>query len=105
MTKYTVEITCLASLPADELGGSFDAIADALRELAAAEDADLGMDLATGALDVTLTVKAVDEVEALSWALGSTRTALHAAGHSTPGWEEHFENVRQEVRKQDRELA
>lgn len=69
----------------------FIALADALCDLEASdaglEDADLGASLVNGHATVSMTVDAADAAEAGTKALCAVRTAIHAVGDATPGWE------------------
>lgn len=50
-------------------------------------DPDLAAALSTGEVDVQMTVEATDPAEAATKALCAVRTAIHAIGDATPGWE------------------
>ncbi|SFF35619.1 hypothetical protein [Curtobacterium sp. YR515] len=105
MTNYLVRVECAALLGASddvraELSTDFDLIADALFDLEDVHDQDLTADLATGTLTFSIGVVADDEFRALDRALGAVRTALHAAGRGTPGWERHYRMLRQEVEEE-----
>ena len=69
----------------------FDALADALYELDAADpavsDADLTARLADGRVTAAMVVDAEDPADAATKALCAVRTAIHAIGDATPGWE------------------
>jgi len=98
MTNYTVRLQCAADRDAaHDLAADFDAIADALFELGGVHDQDLDADLTEGTVIFTMGVVADRESVALDRALGVVRTALHAAGRGTPGWERHYRLLRQEV--------
>ena len=56
-------------------------------------DADLSVDLAAGTIDFQVSVQADDPAAALAHAQAFVRSALHAAGVSTPGWERLAELV------------
>jgi hypothetical protein len=87
--KFHVELELTASEPIDET--RFDALADALYELdasdAALSDIDLSASLADARATVTTTVEASDPADAGTKALCAARTAIHAIGDATPGWE------------------
>ena len=101
MTKYLVRLECVAELDdADDIATDFDAIADALFDLDDVHDQDLAADLETRTLTFSIGVVADDEFGALDRALGAVRTALHAAGRGTPGWERHYRMLRQEVEEE-----
>jgi hypothetical protein len=67
------------------------ALADALLDLEDAdrsvEDPDVAANLATGRVDVQMTITAEDPAEAATKALCTLRAAIHAIGDATPGWE------------------
>jgi len=87
--KFYAEFELDAAGPIPE--GMFDALADALYDLEAGdeaiEDADLGASLADGRATVTMTVDAGDPAQAGTKALATVRAAIHAIGGATPGWE------------------
>jgi hypothetical protein len=101
MTRYYLEITCnVLGLGRSELEERFDTIADAVYDLTDVVDADLGMDLDNDRLDFTMAIDANDEPDALGKGLAAVRCAIHASGGSTPGWERHFEAVKQVVSRE-----
>lgn len=75
--------------------GSFEPrlgrLMDALLDLEAAdtviEDPDLVADLSSGRVDVQMIVDAEDPAAAMVKAFATLRTAIHAIGDATPGWE------------------
>lgn len=102
MTNYLVRLECLTQLgaaddPRAALAADFDAIAEALFDLDDVHDQDLTADLSTGTLTFSIGVDADDESGARDRALGAVRTALHVAGPGTPGWDQHYRMLRQEV--------
>lgn len=101
MTRYYLEITCQTrGVDRDEMEQVFDQLADAVHDLVDVIDADLGANLAAGRFDFTMSVDADDEPSALSAGLAAVRCAIHDAGGSTPGWENHFEAIQQVVRRE-----
>lgn len=101
MTNYLVRLECAAQLDeADDVAADFDAIADALFELEDVHDQDLTADLRNRTLIFSVGVASDDEFGALDRALGAVRTALHAAGRGTPGWERHYRMLRQEIEEE-----
>jgi hypothetical protein len=68
-----------------------DPLMEALLDLeevdTAITDPDLAADIGTGRVDVQMTVEADDPAEAMVKALAALRTAIHAIGDATPGWE------------------
>ncbi len=100
MTRYYLEITCRAhGISRDRAEEIFDELAEAVYDLADVIDADLGANLEECLLDFTMAIDAEDEVSALRQGLTAVRTAIHASGGSTPGWEDHFETIQQIVRR------
>jgi hypothetical protein len=69
----------------------FDALADALYDLDTADpvvtDTDLTASLADRRVIVSMVVDADDPADAATKALCAVRTAIHAIGDATPGWE------------------
>jgi len=53
----------------------------------AISDPDLAADLSSGHVDVQMTVEAADPAVAMVKALATLRSAIHAIGGATPGWE------------------
>ncbi len=60
---------------------------DALAPLDGISDADVGLDLGDGRLDVCMFVAATSNDEAVRLGIAAMRTAVHAAGGYTPEWE------------------
>lgn len=64
---------------------------DALLDLEEADetimDPDLAANVSTSRVDVQMTVDAEDPAVAIGKALATLRTAIHAIGDATPGWE------------------
>jgi hypothetical protein len=88
MGSYYIEFTF-------ELGGPdvvpglethLDEVAAAFAEIETV-DGDVGADLETGRVDLCMTVPSDSRVDALSTAVIAARTAIHAAGGGTPGWD------------------
>lgn len=96
-TLVTVRMTAVLNPPgasAEEcvsaLESHLEALMDALMELEQVDplinDPDIGATLTTGEVEVCCYV-ALPSVEAMTHALTFVRTAIHAAGDQTPGWE------------------
>lgn len=101
MIRYYLEITCqLQNGSRDEMEELFEPLADALYDLTNVIDADLGANLDRGQFDFTMAVDADDEVAALQAGIAAVRSAVHATGGGTPGWEQHFETIRQVVSRE-----
>lgn len=106
MNRFYIEIVCQSGgATAEHLEARFTDIADALYDLTEVVDADLGANFEDRTLEFMMFVDSDDEVGALTTALAATRTALHAAGHPTPGWEKDFETIQQTVRKEHPQYA
>ena len=89
-----MDVKCLGQLMAAE-GGTpegtvleaiFDAVTVELHKLNAV-DPFVGGSMATGAVEVGVTVEASEAADCLAAADGLIRCALHAAGVSTPTWD------------------
>jgi hypothetical protein len=87
--RFCTEVALDARAPISE--SRFGDLAEALRALDAGDpeiaDVDLDGSLADGCATVTMTVEADDPADAATKALCVARTALHAIGEATPGWE------------------
>ena len=63
----------------------------ALLDLEAADpsvvDPDLSADIVSGHVEVQMVIEAGDPAEAMVRALATLRSAIHAIGDATPGWE------------------
>lgn len=83
------EVLCIGDL--SDFEARLDGLMNALLELAeqdpSIEDPDLAATLTTGRVDVQMTVEAEDPAEAMVKALCTLRSAIHAIGDATPGWE------------------
>ncbi|WP_105033479.1 hypothetical protein [Cryobacterium aureum] len=96
MTSFHLELSAQAvDMSPDAFESAFDAIADALYDCKGIDNADLAGDLSTQIAIFSMDVDAEDEVTALTIGLGAARTALHASGGATPGWEDNFAMLRQ----------
>lgn len=88
--KFYAEVELNGQGPLSE--ERFDLLADALYDLDDTDpeisDVDLGAALTEGRATVTMTVEAADPAAAAVKALSTVRTAVHAIGDFTPGWEE-----------------
>ncbi|GIH71680.1 MULTISPECIES: hypothetical protein [Sphaerimonospora] len=83
------EVLCVGDLSGFE--ARLDELMNSLLDLAEQdtyiEDPDLAATLTIGRVDVQMTVEAEDPAEAMVKALCALRTAIHAIGDATPGWE------------------
>jgi hypothetical protein len=93
MRSYYVELTCQASQTAAVLEEHLDEVMDALLDEPGIEDADVGADLGTGVVDFCIHLDAEDSPDALRKVHVLVRSALHAAGGGTPGWERLIEAI------------
>ena len=75
---------------ADALTGHFEPIADALMDLDGVVDPDLALDLDRGVLTFVMGVDTDDPGAAVNAAVTAARTAIHADGGGTPGWERYY---------------
>lgn len=92
MIKYGIQVELRAQTEAnDDLAAEVEAIVEHLIDLEdctpGLRDSTVGLDVAAETVDVDLTIEAKTAGEALDLAVGCLRTAIHAAGGSTPGWE------------------
>jgi hypothetical protein len=75
----------------DDFEEHIDALMQALLALESTDeavaDAEVAASLATGSADVQMTVEAPSPAEAAVKAQATLRSALHAIGDLTPGWE------------------
>lgn len=64
-----------------------DPLLEAFEGVEGPEDVDLGFDLAIGQLTISMFIEANTQAEALAVATAAARTAIHATGGHTPGWD------------------
>jgi hypothetical protein len=87
--KFYTEMELRADGPMDD--ARFDALADALYELDAADpaltDTDLTASLTDRRVTASMVIDAGDPAEAATKAMCTVRAAIHAIGDGTPGWE------------------
>lgn len=87
MTSYYVELIFDMGAPFDEeMDNHLDQIAEALTQIPDV-DGDVGSHANTGRVEICITVDAVDRPDAIAKAFVAARTAVHAAGGGTHGWE------------------
>ncbi|MGH9211041.1 MAG: hypothetical protein ACRD2C_10205 [Acidimicrobiales bacterium] len=96
MDRYYLEITVRVVDDVD-VEALFDPLAEAVYDLVDVIDADLGARFGDREFDFTMTLDAEDAPSALGTGLTAVRTALHATGGATLGWERHFEAIRHMV--------
>jgi hypothetical protein len=77
----------------DSIDTLTDAVYEHLLEMSDVIDPDMAVNLAEGKIDVQMIVEASDELEASAKAACILRTAIHAVGGATWGWEKHIRGV------------
>ena len=103
MTTYSLRLECEATDADDQtIRSDVDAVADAFFDDEDVFDQDLAVDIASKTLTFSLNVDASSEVHALEAGIGAVRSALHASGGGTPGWEDHYRMLRQEIEADSR---
>lgn len=106
MESFYLRLECAAPTATQEqLEHDFDLVADALYELDRIYDQDLSVDLSARTLTFSMAVDADSQVDALAAAMSAARTALHAAGGGTPGWEDHYKMARQTIDAESNEAV
>jgi hypothetical protein len=104
--RFTVQLDF--SVETDKDDDAFDALTDAVYEALdemGGGDADMTVSLAHRTVNFVLSVEGTDPSEALSAAMGNVRTAIHANGGYTTGWDEGLSHARANVTPiNDREL-
>jgi hypothetical protein len=90
MTSYYIEMTLETGGVAEQDRKGFeqhlDDVAEAFSDISDV-DGDVGADLAAGRIELCMTLSADSRLDALTKAVTAARTAIHAAGGGTPGWE------------------
>jgi len=91
--KYGLYLTLTAQLPDDaDLLDKVDEVGEQLALLDARQrsvlDFGLAADVETKIVEAQVTVEAPTPEEAMALGLGLLRTAIHATGAGTPGWED-----------------
>ena len=86
----TWEFSLISNGATSDIPGELDQVMTELLALEACTDgvADsaIGLDLATMTAEISVSVEADSPEAAIATAMGSIRTAIHAAGGSTAGW-------------------
>ncbi len=89
--RYLISQSVHAPGRTEALEAATDALMAALADLEEADprvnDVDLGGNYLTGHADVRMLIDADNEGEAALYAFTTLRTAIHATGGLTPGWE------------------
>lgn len=99
--RYLVELgTRPSEVPAD-LVSHVDMLQEELDELDHIIDPDLLVNLRNGEVVAAMEIEAGDMMEAASIATCALRTALHALGESTPGWERVFDEFSTKTKPAD----
>ncbi|MDC8992492.1 hypothetical protein PR371_00665 [Mycobacterium marinum] len=92
-TSYNVEIVLELERAIDaDMEAHLDDVAEALADITDV-DGDVGMNVATGRVDLCMTVLAESQSEAIGRAISAARTAIHTAGGGTPGWDGMLQKV------------
>lgn len=98
MSDFQIEIVAQVT-DRDMIDDSFfRAVADALFDLDRIQDHDLSAE--GNLLTFGMSVSAPNEVDGLVVAMAAVRTALHAAGGSTPGWEDDIAMLRTVIERE-----
>jgi len=89
--KYGLHIE-LDVVGTDDVGAAADVVVEQFAALERCHDGlldfALGADNKTRSVEVGITVEAATPEEAVSIGLSSLRTAIHASGGGTPGWDD-----------------
>ena len=89
-TTCTWEFALIPSDDAADVPGDLDRVMVELLSLEACTeglaDSAIGLDLSTMTAEISVCVEADSPEAAIAVAMGSIRTAIHAAGGSTAGW-------------------
>ncbi|WP_298868726.1 hypothetical protein [Microbacterium sp.] len=93
--EYAIEVKVGTAYPLTER--EFVTVADAFFDLSGIFDHDLAT--ADDVLTFSMVTPGADEVEALAVAMSAVRTAIHAAGGATPGWETGIRMLRTIIEK------
>lgn len=90
VSSYCVEMRfdlgAHADFDRDAFEAHVDDVAEALAEIPDV-DGDVGADLSRGLIDLCITVPGATREDALGRAITAARTAVHAAGGATVGWD------------------
>jgi hypothetical protein len=81
---FTASLRMIGPDP-DHLEAALDRVMEELVRLGV-EDPAIGGKLSSGEVEISITVEAESYEQAVSKAMGTIRTAIHAAEVSTPGW-------------------
>jgi len=88
VTGYLVVLeTRTEHLTDARLDALMEALLDVERGDSQISDPDVAARIAEGTADIQMLVEADDPAEAATKALCAVRTAIHATGDATPGWE------------------
>ena len=86
----TWEFALISNDKAADISGNLDRVMSELLSLeactSALTDGAIGLDLAAMSAEISVSVEAESPEAAIALAMGSIRTAIHAAGGSTTGW-------------------
>lgn len=88
--RYTAEPSFDAAAEVDDVVAHLIDLEDCTPELL---DSTVGMDMNAQTIEVEVTIEAATAGAALDLAVSVLRSAIHAAGGSTPGWEDEGANL------------
>lgn len=95
--RYGVEIELRYSGSSDDSPSEVEVIVDHLIDLEECTpgllDSTVGLDMGAQTIEVQITIEADTGGAALDQAVACLRSAIHAAGGSTPGWEDGVEEM------------
>ncbi|WP_207634462.1 hypothetical protein, partial [Candidatus Frankia alpina] len=97
--KYEGLVELTVTGPIGDFETHTDQLMDALLALEDLIDPDIGGNLAEGRMDITMTVEADTIPDAAYKSLSAVRTAIHAAGGATSGWERLIQKMTAEARQ------
>ncbi len=97
--KYEGLVELTVTSPIADFETHTDQLMDALLALEDLIDPDVGGSLAEGRMDITMTIEADTIPDAAYKSLAAVRTAIHAAGGVTPGWEHLIQKMTAEARQ------
>jgi hypothetical protein len=98
---FLIELGATPTAVPDDLDARSDALQEELDKLGHIVDPELLVNLRTGEIIAEMIVEADDMMEATSIAVCALRTAFHAIGENTPGWERLLDEVRTKVEATD----
>ncbi|KJE24863.1 hypothetical protein FF36_00870 [Frankia torreyi] len=97
--KYEGLVELTVTGPIGDFETRTDQLMDALLTLEDLIDPDIGGNLTEGRMDITMTIEADTIPDAAYKSLCAVRTAIHAVGGATPGWERLIQKMTAEARQ------